>query len=295
MATQVTGEFTERGGVVTGPLRAPRNLASGAGAGSIHDDSTAQALGFRGGTVAGSIHMEQLPPLLLRAFGARWFERGTLSCYFRNATTDQEKVRGFIRLPGSENPDGPVDLWMEKDDGLSVLEGQASALTPTEDTLVRQRLSRAPAAEDVRILANLRVGQDLPVVPASVTMDSIQRRLSVITEPLDWYSGPSPWGGPIVNPGGLVSLLRATERGVRGQIKDVVGLFGAIEVAHLNGPVFVDHDYEVGGKIIAIGETPKSEYYAYEAILREPGGGKDVALMVMMLRFMKASSPLWKP
>jgi hypothetical protein len=89
-------------------------------------------------------------------------------------------------------------------------------------------------------------------------------------------------------------MMRATEQAVRGQIRNVVGLFGAIEIAHLNGPVFLDHDYEVSGKIIAIGETPKSEYYAYEAVLHEPGGGADVALMVMMLRFMKASSPLWQ-
>lgn len=294
MTTKVTGEFVERDGVVTGPFRAPRNMASGAGEGSIHDDATAQRLGFRGGTVAGSIHMEQLPPLLLRAFGERWFEKGTLSCYFRNATTDREPVRAFIRLPGADNPDGPADVWMEKEDGLTVLEGYASAMVPTEDTLVRRRLAQAPQPEDIRILANLRVGQELPTVPVRLKKEGIERRLSVMTEPLDWYAGPSPWGGPIANPGSFVGMMRATEQAVRGQIRNVVGLFGAIEIAHLNGPVFLDHDYEVDGKIIAIGETPKSEYYAYEAVLHEPSGGRDVALMIMMLRFMKASSPLWQ-
>ena len=36
--------------------------------GSLHDDATATRLGFRGGTVAGSIHLELFPPLLLKAF-----------------------------------------------------------------------------------------------------------------------------------------------------------------------------------------------------------------------------------
>jgi len=36
-----------------------RNWSADAGEGSIHDDATAAKLGFRGGTVAGSIHMDQ--------------------------------------------------------------------------------------------------------------------------------------------------------------------------------------------------------------------------------------------
>ena len=73
--THTSAEVVERDGVLVGPLREPRNLAANV-AGSIHDDSQAQRRGFRGRTVAGSIHMEQFPPALLRAFGERWFETG---------------------------------------------------------------------------------------------------------------------------------------------------------------------------------------------------------------------------
>ena len=44
--------YVERDGVLAGPVRSPRNSARHLGAGSIHDDATAQKLGFRGGTVA---------------------------------------------------------------------------------------------------------------------------------------------------------------------------------------------------------------------------------------------------
>ena len=50
---------------------------------NIHDDATAQKLGFRGGTIAGSIHMDQFPPVLVEAFGPAWFETGSLSLAFR--------------------------------------------------------------------------------------------------------------------------------------------------------------------------------------------------------------------
>ena len=55
--------------VVSGPLWAARNWSADEGAGSIHDDATAEKLRFRGGTVAGDIHMNQFPPVLLQIFG----------------------------------------------------------------------------------------------------------------------------------------------------------------------------------------------------------------------------------
>jgi hypothetical protein len=95
---------------ITGPVRSPRNLAANV-AGSIHDDATATSLGFRGGTVAGSIHMDQFPPLLLVAFGDRWFETGSLSLYFRHATTDGEPVQAFLERPEPGEPDVQVRAW----------------------------------------------------------------------------------------------------------------------------------------------------------------------------------------
>lgn len=67
-----------RDGMICGPLRASRNSAIHI-KGSIHDDSVATDLGFRGGTVAGSVHFDLFAPLLVHVLGPRWYERGTLS------------------------------------------------------------------------------------------------------------------------------------------------------------------------------------------------------------------------
>jgi hypothetical protein len=73
-----------------------------------------------------------------------------------------------------------------------------------------------------------------------------------------------------------------------------VGLYGAIEVRHINGPVFAERDYTVSAKILAVGQTPKTEYLWFETLMREPSNGRDVASMIMMLRFMKASARAWR-
>src|SRR5262245_65830585 len=107
-----------------GPVRHPRNLYSGS-AGSIHDDATATRLGFRGGTVAGSVHLDQFPPLLVRAFGEEWFTTGTLSLYFRHATTDGEPVQAHVAVDGAQ-----ARAWMTGPDGVLVAEGTASVGDP---------------------------------------------------------------------------------------------------------------------------------------------------------------------
>jgi len=285
-----SAEVVERDGVLVGPLREPRNLAANV-AGSIHDDSQAQRLGFRGGTVAGSIHMEQFPPVLLRAFGERWFETGSLSCYFRNATMDRERVRAFADVPPSGAGDAQVNVWMDREDGLRVLEGTASVGSPAEPSMLRRKVAEPREAGEQRILGHLALGDaGAPVTVNLAREREAGPRLEAITEPLDWYTGASPWGGPVVNPGLLVHMMVQVQRRM-ALPADAVGLYGAIEVRHLAGPVFSDREYEVSGRVVAVGQTPKTEYLWYETTLRE--GPKDVASMLMMLRFMKASSPLW--
>ncbi len=288
-----SSEIVERDGVLVGPLRQPQNLAANV-AGSIHDDSQAQKLGFRGGTVAGSIHMEQFPPVLLRAFGERWFETGSLSCYFRNATMDRERVRAFAsfdRLRMSGMDDVQVNVWMEREDGMRVLEGTASVGSPAEPSMLRRKVAEPREAGEQRILGHLEIGDaGAPVTVNLAREREAKPRLDAITEPLEWYTGASPWGGPVVNPGLLVHMMVQVQRRM-ALPADAVGLYGAIEVRHVAGPVFADRDYEVSGRVVAVGQTPKTEYLWYETTMRE--GAKDVASMLMMLRFMKASSPLW--
>lgn len=284
-------------GVVAGPFRAPRNLEQ-AVKGSIHDDATAQKLGLRGGTVAGSLHMEQLPPLLVHVLGRRWWETGGLSLYFRYATTDRERVRAFARRPKADPATHDfvkTEVWMDHESGTRVAEGTACAGGPDPESALRLRLRHVPRPNDLRILDDLEVGAEGGPVPTRASREALDRRLSVIVEPLPDYGDSSPWGAPAAPPSLVVNALSAVQRVlIPAGRKRGVGLFGAIEIQHRQGPLLIGRDYEARGRILAVGETPKTEYLWYESIASEPGGGDDVASMLMMLRFMKASHPAWR-
>jgi len=281
--------------VITGPVRTPRNLAAHV-AGSIHDDATASALGFRGGTVAGSVHMDQFPPLLLDAFGPRWFETGCLSLYFRTATTDGEPVLALIERPPADGSDAQVRAWATTPEGALVAEGTAAAGSPQAESALRGRELRPVDPAELRILKALRPGD--PIGDCQVVVNGDRQRSAIsagaMTEPLDWYTGSSPWGGPVAAPSTVVHLLYSDLlAGLRDSMGQHVGLFGAIEIRFRSGPVFLGAAYRVTGAVTALSQTPKTEVLWFDSRARD-GSGTVVAEMRMMLRQMKQSSPLYQ-
>lgn len=284
-------------GVFAGPLREPRNLEQEI-KGSIHDDAMAVKLGLRGGTVAGSLHMEQFMPLLTHLFGRRWWQTGGLSLYFRYATTDRERVQCFARKPEPDpatHDDSRAEVWIDHENGERVAEGTASVGMPDPASPLRLRVQRVPVPKDLRILSDLVVGRESASVPTKATWERLERRLCVIVEPLLDYGRGSEWGGPIAPPSLIVDAMTTVQQELLPPEKKYgVGLWGAIEIQHLRGPVFVERDYEVRARVLAVSETPKTEYLWYEGTLSDPKSGDDIAGMLMMLRFMKASHPAWQ-
>jgi hypothetical protein len=279
---------------LVGAVRRPRNRYLEL-PGSIHNNEVASKLGFRGGTVAGSVHMDQFVPLLVEAFGPEWFETGSLSLYFRSATTDGDPVQAR-----AERPDRPTDaqiaVRMNEPDGTLVADGTASAGDPGVPSAVFARDLRPADPAALRILARFRAGESLGPLRLRPDRD---RQFDIVdrgqlTEPLPWYRGDSPWGGPIAAPSTVVSLLYSEIlTPVKEKMGQRVGLFGAIEVRFSSGPVFLDQTYDVAGEIVALSETPKTEVLWFDSWAET--GGRRVATMRMMLRSMKAASPQHYP
>jgi len=294
--------ITRRDGFLRSGERRPhmRLPAAGRGAartgvaGSIHDDATAQGLGFRGGTIAGSIHMDQFPALLVEAFGPNWFETGSLSLSFKNATIGGEPVIALVGIP-SGSGDVQVEVRTEQPDGTVVAVGTASVGRPAEPTHL-SRIDLRPSPPDrLRILAGVGPGTPLRH-RASIASAPLRERVEAggLPDPLGWYTGASPWGGPVANPSSLVQLLRNRGGEFGPHIRDAVGLFGAIEIRHHHGPVMLDTEYQVTGSVVAAGASPKTEYVWYDTAAADESGVV-VASMRMQLRWMTASSPLYQP
>ena len=288
-----------------GPVRVPDNRTmarararAGAptrsAATNIHDDTTAQKLGFRGGTIAGSIHMDQFPPVLMDAFGPEWFETGSLSLAFKNATISGDPVIAMVGVPPVKH-DVQVEARMEQPDGTVVAEGTASVGTPSDtDTHLSSIDLRPTDPDELRLLAGIRAGHRLAGHDGVLDGRAVKARIDAgaLTEPLGWYVDDTPWGAPIAPPSSMVQLLRNRAGDFGPAIAEAVGLFGAIEIRHHHGPVLVGQRYHVEGEVVGVGASPKTEYVWYDTRAVDDAG-RLVASMRMQLRWMKASSPLY--
>ena len=168
---------------IVGAFREPVNTASQSH-GSIHDDATASKLGFKGGTVAGSLHMDQFAPLALELFGEAWWRSGNMSFYFRQATVDREVVRALAR-PGEPH----ARYWMENEAGALIAEGTASCKRSDAATSVQNLLESQTKSDPdgLRILKGVKVGQEVADLEAEVTRAALDHRLETITERLPVY------------------------------------------------------------------------------------------------------------
>ncbi len=267
-----------------GDFRAPRNMAHEI-KGSIHDDVTASKLGFRGGTVAGSIHMDQFVPGLLSLYGDAWFETGSISLYFTQATVDAELVRATVE-PGAER----ARLTMHNETGALICQGTATVDHDPRSELAR-RLEDQTSAEPqtLRILREMAVGDVHRDLPVRVAPEALTTALETITEPLPAYRDDL-----VLPPSHLVRLAHMTRDAVMSKsAKPQVGLFGALEVEQLAGPLRAGVDYLARTQVLKLSESPKAENVWYEVIFTGRDGGPDLGRVLYLLRLLKGSSPLW--
>ncbi len=265
--------IVELDGVFSGPLRSPANMLieqEYGGHKSIHDDAEAERLGFRAGPIEGPTHFSQFDPLLVNLWGKDWFERGCISCHYKNMVVEGEEVRAFIR-PVSENR---AECWAEKADGTQVLEASATLGPDHGETLLEARIAKLRPTGDLIILSDLAVGmtgkEDEPVsMAADQNMGalypfSLTEKLGKITERSAWYdqAESSPWGQPII-PTEMISVLAEySSRRAGFPVKGpTIGLFADLEIRYVNGPLFVGTPYLIRREIVTLSQGRRTENY----------------------------------
>lgn len=270
---------------LAGEFRTPRNAFQQA-PGSIHNDAVASKLGFKGGTVPGSVHMDQFVPMLLATYGERWFETGDMSLYFTQATVDAELVRAVV-APGEAR----ARLTMFNESDALICRGTASLRAPdslSELSLVLHQQTAVDPSK-LRILGQYKVGDELSGIPIRLEVEKLQDSLKRITEPNPLYADQH-----ILPPSHMVSLSHQVRPKVLEKVGKSVGLFGALEVRHYRGPLKAGVDYVARTKMLRFSESPKAEAVWYDVVITDPGTGYDVGCVQYFLRFMKASSPLYE-
>src|SRR5205085_8406041 len=110
---------------LTGPFRAPAQMLQEqayGGHSSIHDESTAGALGLRGAPIEAPTHFSQFDPLATLVWGQAWFARGCISGHFTTMVVEGEAVRASLTVDGT----GIGRINAVKTDGATVLSGTVS-------------------------------------------------------------------------------------------------------------------------------------------------------------------------
>jgi hypothetical protein len=288
----MSSDINIKDGMYYGGWRQPVNVWQGA-PGSIHTDEVAQKVGMRGGTIPGTIHLNLFPPVLLEAFGQRWFETGSISMFYAYATLHREEVRVEMPVPPKNQDDVSLEAQVVMKNGTVVAKGTVSVGNPKEPSYIRAIELNNADPDELRILAGLKAEQELPTTDVLMTLDTADRVLATITDPLNWYTKESPWGEPVVNPSHMYHAMMLTPHPPDGRRIEAVGFFGATEIRNVNGPIKVGVPYQASGKLICVGASPKTEYFWYDSTLKEKGTDTIIAEMRHMTRFMKASSPLY--
>ncbi len=284
-------------GEVRGSLRRPRQLLAEQRVGeraSVHDASTADALGLAGAPIEGPTHFSLFDPLAFACWGVRWFEVGCISSHFSTMVFEGEEVEGRLAPTGP----GLAGITAVKRDGSQVLVGSAS-VDPTAPTALDERRASMREPAELFIMDQLVVGQrSSKPVRSRITLEedngplypfSLKEKLHAITEPSPWYErADNPWGRPIL-PMEMISVL-AQKSGspfpVRGP---AIGLFLDLEIQLHGSPLFVDEDYVIDREVIGVGESRRTESCWVRSSLRDAITGTLAATVTLHSGVFKAS------
>jgi hypothetical protein len=295
-------QIERSGNTLTGPWRAPLQMLAAQhydADGSIHDNATAQELGFRGGTIEGPTHFSQFAPLAFALWGERWFSEGQISAHYRNAVYEGERVRATITQQGADH----AAITMEKEDGTEVLRGSASVGRAAPPSALDERIKTLPPPATLVILRDVRVGLRTPrrrvEMGAEQNMGalypfSLQQKLTKITEPSLWYeergASNSPFGRAIIPLEMISVLLNYTSKldalPVRGR---AIGLFADQEIRLIKGPLFVGEAYEIEREVVALSGSKRTESMWIKTSVYAPGSTDLMATMLLNIASLKDS------
>ena len=283
--------------IVTGPVRSPHQMLADQeydGHASVHDEATADKLGLAGAPIEGPTHFSQFDPIGVTLWGAQWFEQGCISSHFENMVIEGETVQPFAMTTSGNS----ARIGATKDDGSSVLSGTLTLGPDHGETELDRRLAGLKDPGELFIVDQLVVGQRSE--PHRVTMGpdehnghlypfSLNDKLKVITESSPWYSTTdSPWGRAII-PTEMASVLAHKAGGVGSVRGPAVGLFIDLEVRMVDGPLFVDHEYELVHEIVGVGQSRRVESWWTRTYISDPVTGGLIATVLLHQGVFKAS------
>lgn len=203
----------------------------------IIEASLARPRGHGDGTVAASTLLDTFPPVLVAAFGERWFEDGSLSLDFHAPAQAGEPVRAGLVVDDA----GVAAASIVTPDGVVVADGTA-------------------AVGIGRGSRQTHVSGGEPIPSAVVHCPSVAQSRRVfdghIASPIEWYHGTSPWGPAVTAPSSTIEMFTAVaEAHLAERMPHTTGRLATVELRYLGEPVVCDTEYAVDGIVSATGDA----------------------------------------
>ncbi len=304
--TEITS-VTEPEARLVGPWRKPAQMLAEQDIGgrtSIHDDATAEKVGFVAGPIEGPTHFSQLVPFGHAHFGDAFHERGCISAHYQTPCIEGEEVQAWSSPEADSS--GRIRAGLQKRDGTPVLAATITLGPDHGETELDALMAKMRPPEHLVILRDLRVGmKGAETERVEMGMDqnmgalypfSLEEKLRVITEPCRYYTPEgglaSKWGRPILPFEMLSVLTQYTSWKSKFPVRQpVVGLFANQEIRLLDGPLFVGESYLLDREVILLSESRRVESSWVRTMVREEKSGREGAMALLNSAVLKASFP----
>jgi hypothetical protein len=266
--------------VYEGEWRRLANLAAHK-EGSIHDDETAQSMGFRGGFVPGSTVGQAAIPGILARYGRHWMEGGWYTFKFVRPVYIDEEVREVAEAVPDE---ADISLRVESRDGRLCCDGSAGlgATVPWD-----------PAEDGLRgadeFFPAMTIGAPCPESEMLVLQEDVVPMLEAAGDETGWYGDVSPWGAGLIPP---ERLMNAALDASRAEIKadDTVrnpGMWAEHALA-VEQPMFLGQRYVLTEHLADKGLSGRTAFISFEFEVTD-GSGQRCAVGRHKIKWIRTS------
>ena len=239
--------------------------------GSIHDDKTAQSLGFEGGFVPGTTVGTAALNAALAHYGWEWMNGGWYSFTFVTPVYVSEEVREV-----AETVDGSSDIAVRVVNregrtcavghaGLGTELGRGKAWDPADD---------GSSGSDV--LRLMPIGTVYPPEETTCTATDIEDLLnSAGVGNSEWYTTASPAGPPVIMPEWIFGpALRIIRRPGVVQLGDEAKppAMWAHHMLVLERPMLLDRPYTITETLVDKGRSSRTLFVTSDFEVRDPDG-----------------------
>jgi acyl dehydratase len=139
-----------------------------------------------------------------------------------------------------------------------------------------------------RTVADLRVGDTLPTIRREVTPERVARDAEFKGDDNRWYTGPSPWGGPVAP----VTLTNADFNEFLRRNDFEMSRLIPVGVAHeYFGPILVGSTIETTCTVVDRSERRGRQYVTFEFVTRGEAGKVLVRQRDTILRMPPPQEP----